>query len=87
MKQRNWKTFLYFPGAYVPSTVNGKIVVDGVLASCYASFNHDLAHIGMAPIKWFPETIELMFGEDTESNFIKAAKEIGRWVLPLEKVN
>ena len=88
MKQRNWKTFLYFPGAYVPSTANGKIVVDGVLASCYASFDHDLAHIGMAPIRWFPEVIELMFGEDKESAcFLKIAKDIGRWVLPLEKVN
>ena len=29
----------YFPGAYVPLTVEGKIIVDGVLASCYADLS------------------------------------------------
>ena len=33
----------------MPLTEEGNIVVDGVLASCYASFDHDLAHIAMVP--------------------------------------
>ena len=32
-------------GAYVPLTEDGNILVDGVLASCYASFDHGLAHL------------------------------------------
>ena len=43
----------YILGTYVPLTEEGNIVVDGVLASCYASFDHDLAHITMAPIQLF----------------------------------
>ena len=39
-------------------------MVDGVLASCYASADHDLAHIGMTPIRWFPDVIEWIFGHE-----------------------
>ena len=35
-------------------TRDGNIVVDGVLASCYASVDHDLVHIAMAPIEMVP---------------------------------
>ena len=38
----------------MPLTMEGNIIVDGVLASCYASFDHDLAHIAMAPMQWIP---------------------------------
>ena len=44
--------------------MEGNILVDGILASCYPSSNHDLAHFGIAPIRWFPEIIEWIFGED-----------------------
>ena len=59
-------------------------MVDGVLASCYPSANHDLAHIAMAPIRWFPWIMESTFGqEDGFSVFVKIAQEIlGRWVVP-----
>ena len=36
-------------GVYVPLTMEGTILVDGILASCYSSVRHDLAHIGMTP--------------------------------------
>ena len=39
-------------------------MVDRILASCYASVNHDLAHIVMTPIQWFPEIVEHIFGID-----------------------
>ena len=45
-------------------TNEGSIVVDGVLASCYASIDQDLNHIALAPIRWFPAFIEWTFGDD-----------------------
>ena len=44
--------------------MEGKIVVDGVLASCYAYTHHDLAHIGVTPMRWFPEIVQWIFGEE-----------------------
>ena len=40
-------------GAYDPMTLEGNIVVDGVLASCYASFDHDLVHLVTSPMRWY----------------------------------
>ena len=48
----------------MPVTVDGNIIVDGVLASCYASASHDLAHIAMTPFIWFPSVIEWIFGQE-----------------------
>ena len=70
------------PGAFVPLTSEGNIIVDGVLTSCYASFDHDLAHIAMIPVHWFSDVIQLVFGEDVNiSAYVMIVKEIGRWVL------
>ena len=56
-------------------TVEGNIIVDGVLASCYDSVNHDVAHIGMKPMQWFPDIIQWVFGEDDRfSAFAKTVK-------------
>ena len=73
----------YFIGAYVPLTMEGNIVVDGILASCYASFNHDIAHFAVAPMRRFPGLIQLIFGENNDYPVnVKIAKEIGKWLLP-----
>ncbi|KAM4608889.1 indian hedgehog signaling molecule a [Polymixia lowei] len=41
-------------GLYAPLTQHGSIVVDGVLASCYAAVNqHHLAHWVLAPLRFF----------------------------------
>ena len=53
-----------FAGAYVCFTEEGNIVVDGVVASCYPSYNHDVAHITMTPLSWFPDAMDWIFGED-----------------------
>ena len=75
-----------FKGAYVPLTMEGNIMVDGVLASCYPSVHHDLAHIGMLPIRWFPEMFMWIFGDDNGlSVFVKFTEDLGKWVLPNEK--
>ena len=57
-------------------------MVDGVLASCYAFSDHDLAHIGLTPIRWFPGIIDWVFGEDQESPvYLMVADQLTRWVL------
>ena len=78
----NYSTLYFSPGAYVPLTGEGNIVVDGVLASCYPSIDHDLAHIGMAPMRWFPEIIQLIFGDDNGfSSFVRSADVLGMWMM------
>ena len=63
--------------------MNGNIMVDGVLASCYAFFDHDLAHITMAPIRWFPEMMQWIFGEQNGIIlFAKTAEDMARWIMP-----
>ena len=72
---------VFYPGAYVPLTMEGNIMVGGVLASCYPSAHHDVAHLGMAPIRWFPEIIEWMLGVDPEFQvYVKISSCIGGWV-------
>ena len=74
---------LFYLGAYVPLTMEGNIVVDGVLASCYPSTHHDIAHISMAPINWFPNIIMGLLGEeDGFSGFVKIAENLGRYASP-----
>ena len=69
----------------MPLTRDSNIVVDGVLASCYASFDQDLAHFAMTPIHWFPEIMDWIFGvENGNPGFVKTAKEFARLVLPHE---
>ena len=65
--------------------MQGNIVVDGVLASCYASYDHDLVHFFMTPVQWFPEIIDWIFGDDNGSYaYINIIKIFGKWMLPQE---
>ena len=62
--------------------MEGTIVVDGVLASCYASFDHNLAHFAMSPIQWFPKMTEWLFGEDNGlPAYVGIIKDFGRLFL------
>ena len=79
----NVKDPYFHIGAYDPLTRDGNIVVDAVLASCYASFHHDLAHTAMKPFFWFPKLIEWFFDINNGSpGYIDLTKELGRLVLP-----
>ena len=61
-------------------------MVDGVLASCYASIDHDLAHIGMGPVRWFPVITEWIFGQENESpGYVNILIYVGEWLLPQRK--
>ena len=44
-------------GIWVPLTMEGTLLVDGLLASCYASFSHDLVDLAYAPVKMFPRIL------------------------------
>ena len=57
-------------------------MVEGVLASCYASFDHDLAHFAMTPMQWYPEIIGWIFGVNKGlPAYVSFAKEVGKCVL------
>ena len=63
-------------------------MVDGILASCYASSHHDLYHIGMTPVQFFPEIIQWIFGEDDGiSSYVRTTEKIGKMVLPNEQAH
>ena len=75
--------FHYFIGAFVPLTMEGNIVVDGVLASSYSSIDHDIAHLGMAALRWIPEIVVWVFGNDKNiPGFVMIATDLSRGVLP-----
>ena len=60
---------------------------DGVLASSYPSTHHDLAHIGMTPIRWFPEIFKWIFGDENGIlGFVKMAEELAKWLTPPEAI-
>ena len=63
--------------------MNGKVMVDGIMASCYASADHDLAHLLVMPIRLFPDTIKWIFGDENGFLFhIKIMEEVAGWLLP-----
>ena len=74
---------IFSPGAFSPLTEDGNIVVGGVLASCYAFFDHDLAHLAMKPMQWYPEIIEWIFGVNNGTpEYVNIAKGFGRLLMP-----
>ena len=67
----------------MPLTTAGNIVVDGFVASCYASVDHDLAHTSTFLMRWLPSIVEWILGKDKEiPAYVKIAAAIGEWVLP-----
>ena len=68
--------------------MEGNIVVDGVLASCYPSAHHDLAHIAMTPIRWFPKISGWIFGDENGIlGYVQMAEDFGLWAIPKEQVS
>ena len=60
--------------------MEGTIMVDGVLTSCYASSDHYLAHIGMTPVRWFPEILNWIFGENKGSpGYVNFVTDLRKW--------
>ena len=62
-------------------------MVDGVLASCYASADHSLAQIGMIPMRWFPKTMGWIFSDGKGLSFhVQVLEKVGRWLLPYRQL-
>ena len=74
-----------FSGAFVPLTKEGNILVDGILASCYASFDHDIQHIVMKPLLWFPSIMDQLLGEEKSMHaYVTLLQHIGG-MMPLKQ--
>ena len=55
-------------------------MVDGILTYCYASINHELAHLVLTPIRWFPKITQWIFGENNGSpGYINIFEHIATW--------
>ena len=81
----NFISLFFHSGAFVPLTMEGNILVDGVLASCYSSAPHDVAQIVMTPLRWFPGMMDWIFGvEDTFPVYVKICEHMGKAIVPLE---
>ena len=75
-------------GAYTPLTNEGNIVIDGMLTSCYAFSDHNLAHITVTPMLWFPEMIEWIFGmEKVSQGYVNILTDLGKLLLPFNTLN
>ena len=59
-------------GFWTPLTTEATLLVDGLLASCYASFPHDLVDLALAPVKMFPR----MLLDDEESLKVDGCREV-----------
>jgi len=74
---------------WAPLTKDGTLLVDGFLASSYASFPHELSQLAFAPVKMFPS----LFLDDTNSQHedgvrkvVKVLKELGNQIGLRRKV-
>ncbi|KAK6177629.1 hypothetical protein SNE40_015690 [Patella caerulea] len=68
-------------GVYVPLTDEGTVVVSNMVASCYSSINHHLAHLFMTPIRRYPWLLG-DYQQQGYSPFISFLKNLGHWILP-----
>ena len=50
-------------GYFSPLTLHGNIIVNDILASCYAYRDHSLQHLAFAPFRWYYTAKEALFSE------------------------
>ena len=58
--------------------LKGISIVNGILCSCYASFDHYLSHTALAPIRMFPSLLD-----DTLSQHKEGIRPVVKWLKQL----
>ncbi|KAF3836609.1 hypothetical protein F7725_029167 [Dissostichus mawsoni] len=83
-----------YEGSFAPVTVQGTVVVDQVLASCYAVIqDHDLAHWALAPVRFFYWVNSLLFQRPTSAQtdgvhwYSKILFQLGTWLLDSHSIH
>lgn len=83
-------------GSFAPVTVQGTIVVDQVLASCYAVIeDHDLAHWALAPVRLAHWLSTLLFSSQPQASaqndgvhwYSKILYQLGTWLLDSHSIH
>jgi hypothetical protein len=70
-------------GVYAPLTAAGNIVVDGILASCYALVDsQSVAHAAFAPIRWWQGMREMLLTSTSTENEIEVERGV-HWYADL----
>ncbi|CAF3455878.1 unnamed protein product [Rotaria sp. Silwood1] len=76
-------------GFYAPLTLSGKLVVDGIVVSNYATVaNHHLAHLSMQPYRWWIQWIGLSSYSDSIHWYCQwlyhIVEQINKWIFSIE---
>lgn len=83
-------------GSFAPVTVQGTVVVDQVLASCYAVVeDHDLAHWALAPVRLAHWVSSLLFSSQPQVSaqndgvhwYSKILYQLGTWLLDSHSIH
>ncbi|XP_037311145.2 sonic hedgehog protein [Pungitius pungitius] len=83
-------------GSFAPVTVQGTVVVDQVLASCYAVIeDHDLAHWALAPVRLAHWVSSLLFRSQPRAGaqsdgvhwYSKVLYRVGTWLLDSHSIH
>ena len=61
-------------------------MLNGMLASCYAFSDHDLAHLMLAPMQWYPHIMGWIFGIEYP-DYISILTDLGGLLLPFNSLN
>lgn len=83
-------------GSYAPVTVQGTMVVDQVLASCYAVIeDHNLAHWALAPVRFAYWVSSFLFSSQPQASaqndgvhwYSKILYQLGTWLLDSHSIH